>query len=122
MASFQHGGASSDNPYLEVDGMGAAVVAAALAMREREVIDDFRAAGATSPDRAQAYSAAGHGHHIAARRLRNRAVIREAAPGVYYLDEEVWAAVQRTRHRLVIVFISILAILLGGIWLGIFKF
>jgi len=102
--------------------MGAAVVAAAMRMREQEVIDDFRAAGATSPDRAQSYSAAGHGHYIAVRRLRNRAVIREAAPGVYYLDEEVWAAVRRTRRRLVTVFISILAILLLGLWLGIVKF
>ncbi len=102
--------------------MGAAVVAAAMRMREQEVIDDFRAAGATSPDRAQSYSAAGHGHYIAVRRLRNRAVIREAAPGVYYLDEEVWAAVQRTRRRLLTVFISILAILLIGLWLGIVKF
>ena len=102
--------------------MGAAVVAAAMRMREQEVIDDFRAAGATSPDRAQSYSAAGHGHYIAVRRLRNRAVIREAAPGVYYLDEEVWAAVRRTRRRLVTVFISILAILLIGLWLGIVKF
>ena len=102
--------------------MGAAVVAAAMRMREQEVIDDFRAAGAISPDRAQSYSAAGHGHYIAVRRLRNRAVIREAAPGVYYLDEEVWAAVQRTRRRLLTVFISILAILLIGLWLGIVKF
>ena len=102
--------------------MGAAVVAAAMRMREQEVIDDFRAAGATSPDRAQSYSAAGHGHYIAVRRLRNRAVIREAAPGVYYLDEEAWAAVRRTRRRLVTVFISILAILLLGLWLGIVKF
>ncbi len=102
--------------------MGAAVVAAAMRMREQQVIDDFRAAGATSPDRAQSYSAAGHGHYIAVRRLRNRAVIREAAPGVYYLDEEVWAAVRRTRRRLVTVFISILAILLLGLWLGIVKF
>ena len=102
--------------------MGAAVVAAAMRMREQQVIDDFRAAGATSPDRAQSYSAAGHGHYIAVRRLRNRAVIREAAPDVYYLDEEVWAAVQRTRRRLVTVFISILAILLIGLWLGIVKF
>jgi hypothetical protein len=102
--------------------MGAAVVAAAMRMREEEVIRDFRATGATSPDRAQSYSATGHGHLIALRRLRNRAVIREAAPGTYYLDEEVWAAVRRTRHRLLIVFIAILGILLIGLWSGIVKF
>ena len=89
--------------------------------REQEVIDDFRAAGATSPDRAQSYTAIGLGDTLALRRLRNRAVIREAAPGVYYLDEEVWAAVRRTRLRLLTVLIVMLGILLLGISLGIVK-
>jgi len=101
--------------------MGAAVVAAAMRRREQEVIDDFRAAGATSPDRAQSYTAIGLGETLAVRRLRNRAVIREAAPNVYYLDEEVWAAVRRTRLRLLTVFIAILGVLLLGILLGIIK-
>ncbi|HEX9220931.1 MAG TPA: hypothetical protein VF858_10645 [Gemmatimonadaceae bacterium] len=101
--------------------MGAAVVAAAMRRREQEVIDDFRAAGATSPDRAQSYTAIGFGETLAVRRLRNRAVIREAAPGVYYLDEEVWAAVRRMRLRLLTVFIAILGVLLLGILLGIIK-
>ena len=101
--------------------MGAAVAAAAMRRREQEVIDDFRAAGATSPDRAQSYTAMGLGDTLALRRLRNRAVIREAAPGVYYLDEEVWAAVRRTRLRLLTVLIVMLGILLLGISLGIVK-
>ena len=101
--------------------MGAAVAAAAMRRREQEVIDDFRAAGATSPERAQSYTALGFGETLAVRRLRNRAVIREASPGVYYLDEEVWAAVRRSRHRLLGVVISILALLLAGILLGIIK-
>jgi len=41
--------------------MGAAVVAAAMRRREQGVIDDFRAAGATSPERAQSYNALGVG-------------------------------------------------------------
>ena len=41
----------------------------------------------------------GLGESMAVRRLHDRAVIREAAPGVYYLDEEVWTAVRRTRRR-----------------------
>ena len=101
--------------------MGAAVVAAAMRMREREVIDDFRAAGATSPERAQPYTAIGRGHSMAVRRLRSRAVIREAGPGAYYLDEEVWAAVRRTRFRLLTVVMSLLALLLLGTVLGIIK-
>ena len=102
--------------------MGAAVIAAAMRRREQQVIDDFRAAGATAPDRAQSYNAIGLGETLAVRRLRNRAVVREAAPGLYYLDEEVWAAVRRTRLRLLTVFTAILGFLLLGIVLGIVKF
>ena len=101
--------------------MGAAVVAAAMRIREQEVIDDFRAAGAISPDRAQSYAAVGRGGSLAVRRLRNRAVKREASPGVFYLDEEVWAAVRRTRLRMAMVLMAILAVLFVGVALGIIK-
>ena len=101
--------------------MGAAAAAAILRRREQQVIDDFRAAGATSPDRAQSYTAIGLGDSLAIRRLRNRAVIREAAPGTYYLDEEVWAAVRRTRQRLVITMLSIIAVLAIAALLGLIK-
>jgi len=101
--------------------MGAAVIAAAMRRREQEVIDDFRAAGAITPDRAQSYTAIGLGDTLALRRLRNRAVIREAAPGAYYLDEEVWSAVRRTRHRLLAVVIAILVALLIGVLAGTIK-
>lgn len=101
--------------------MGAAIAAAAMRRREQEVIDDFRAAGATSPDRAQSYTAMGFGETLAVRRLRNRAVIREASPGVYYLDEEVWTAVRRSRHRVLGAVLAMMAVLLVGILLGIIK-
>ncbi|MFL5509832.1 MAG: hypothetical protein ACJ79J_09610 [Gemmatimonadaceae bacterium] len=101
--------------------MGAAVAAAVMRRREQEVIDDFRAAGATSPDRAQSYTALGFGETLAVRRLRDRAVIREAAPGVFYLDEEVWTAVRRMRHRFLAVFLVVLALMLIGILVGNIK-
>jgi hypothetical protein len=97
--------------------MGAPAVAALLRRREQEVVDDFRAAGALSPSTAQSYVAIGLGDSLAIKRLRNRAVIREAAPGTYYLDEEVWTAVRRTRQRVGIVIISMLALVLLGILL-----
>jgi hypothetical protein len=101
--------------------MGAGAIAAMMARREREVVDDFRAAGATSPKDAQSYTAAGFGASQAIRRLRNRAVIREAAPGTYYLDEEVWEAVRRTRKRIAIVIFSVLVVLLLVVLLGTLK-
>ena len=101
--------------------MGAAAVAAIMRRREREVVDDFRAAGAISRETAQSYTAIGLGQSLGLKRLRERAVIREAAPGTYYLDEEVWAAVRRTRRRIATVFIVILVIFLLGALLGTIK-
>jgi hypothetical protein len=101
--------------------MGAAAVVAISRIREREVVDDFRAAGALSPSTAQSYTADGFGHSRALKRLHNRAVIREAAPGTYYLDEEVWAAVRRTRQRIALVLIPILILLMIGLALGVIK-
>ena len=101
--------------------MGAPAIAAIMRLREREVVEDFRAANATSRERAQSYTAVGVGETLALKRLRNRAVIREAAPGTYYLDEEVWAAVRRTRQRLAVVFASMLLLILAGVLVGIIK-
>jgi hypothetical protein len=100
--------------------MGAAV-AAILIRREKDVVDDFRAAGATSRETAQSYTANGPGHSLGLKRLRDRAVIREAARGTYYLDEEVWTAVRRTRRRVATAFLLILALVLLGVLLGTFK-
>ncbi|HMG70130.1 MAG TPA: hypothetical protein VK544_03385 [Gemmatimonadaceae bacterium] len=101
--------------------MGAAAVAAIMRRREMEVVDDFRAAGAISRETAQSYTAIGLGHSLGLKRLRDRAVIRESVPGTYYLDEEVWTAVRRTRRRIATVFLVILALLLIGILLGTAK-
>ena len=101
--------------------MGAVVIAAAMRRREQEVIDDFRAAGATSPERSQSYNALGVGESLALRRLKNRAVIREAAPGTFYLDEGVLTAVRRTRMRMALTLLALMAVLLLGILVGIIK-
>jgi hypothetical protein len=101
--------------------MGAGAVAAMIAKREREVVDDFRAAGAISPERAQSYTASGFGASLAIKRLHDHAVIREAAPGTYYLDEEVWTAVRRTRMRIVMLLMLVLVVVLIGMLLGTTK-
>lgn len=94
--------------------MGAA--AGAVAMAERRIVEAFELAGATSPANARTPDdLAVESASLGWRRLRNRAVIREAAPGsgLYYLDREVWQAVRRTRMRLVIV----LVVILLGAWI-----
>ena len=86
-----------------------------------QVVDDFRAAGAISRETAQSYTTIGLGESLALRRLRSRAVVREAAPGTYYLDEEVWEAVRRTRRRIAKIVIGIFALFLFAVLIGTFK-
>jgi hypothetical protein len=80
--------------------MGAA--AAVVLMKERHIVEAFEAAGAIAPHRAINprdinVDEGGTGW----RRLRDRAIIREASPGMYYVDAEGWQALRRTRRRIV---------------------
>ena len=99
--------------------MGAPAIAAVIRRREREVVDDFRRTGATSPTTAKSLQDIGLSDSWPVRRLQRRAVIREPEPGIMYLDEEVWTAVRRTRHRVALLFGSVLILLLIGITLGV---
>ena len=81
--------------------MGAA--AAIIAAKERKTIEAFTRAGATTPAAAQSLHAIGIAEGPVVRRLRDQAVLREAAPAMYYVDLEVWQAVRRTRLRIVVV-------------------
>jgi len=99
--------------------MGVAV--AIIHRKERELVELFRHAGATSPERARDLDALQvDADSIGFRRLHRQAVVREAAPGAYYLDEEVWAAVRGTRHRLalalllIVVLFAIVVVTSGG--------
>jgi hypothetical protein len=94
--------------------MGAA--AAAVVIAERRIVEAFELAGATSAATARTADEIGvETASLGWRRLTNRAVVREAAPGSgrYYLDREVWQAVRRTRMRLIVV----LVVILLGVWL-----
>jgi hypothetical protein len=94
--------------------MGAA--AAAVVVAERRMVEAFVRAGATSAESALTPDEVGvETSSLGWRRLTNRAVIREAAPGSgrYYLDREVWQAVRRTRMRLLVVVV----VALLGLWL-----
>lgn len=96
--------------------MGAAV-AAVILMRERRVVEAFERVGATSPERAvSAHDVNVDEVGIGWRRLRERAIVREASPGRFYLDVEVWQANRRMRHRIVFVMaVILLAVLVFGV-------
>jgi hypothetical protein len=93
--------------------MGAAV--AVILMKERQIVEAFERAGATTAHTGRSPTElAVDPDGIGWRRLRERAVVREASPGtgLYYLDVEVWQATRRTRRRvLAVVFIVMLALL-----------
>jgi len=83
--------------------MGASAAGAVILLKEKQIVAAFRQAGATSAPAAVTPAALGVHERLAFRRLRQRAVLREAGPGVYYLDELSWAALRRVRRRVLIV-------------------
>jgi hypothetical protein len=92
--------------------MGAAAVAV-MRMKEREVRDDFIRASATTPATAKSLADIGIDESLAVARLRRRAVIREASPGLFYFDEDVWKAVRSMRRRMGL--LLLFAVLLAGL-------
>jgi hypothetical protein len=97
--------------------MGASAPVAIMRLREREVVEDFRHVGATSPADAKTLEEVGIGESRAFQRLVERAVIKEATPGCYYLDEESWTAIRRMRRRMVgILLITVLLIFVATMY------
>lgn len=91
-------------------------VVAIVLMKERKMVSRFRAAGAVGAAQARSLEELGVARGVILRRLRERAVIRDAGGERYYLDEPSWAAVRRSRRRAihvawVIALIIILAVL-----------
>jgi hypothetical protein len=91
-------------------------VVAVVLMKERKMVARLRMAGAVNPAQARTLEELGLQRGVILRRLRERAVIRDAGGERYYLDEPSWAAVRRSRRRAihitwVIALIIILAVL-----------
>ena|SRR2546423_9783313 len=98
--------------------MGAA--AAVILTKERQLVEAFERAGVLTPESARSPDQLNvDTGGIGWRRLRERAVVREAGAGSgrYYLDVEVWEAVSRQRRRMLVVMLVVVALILG---LGIF--
>jgi hypothetical protein len=83
--------------------------------KERHVVEHFRQAGAVSPATAKRLDDLHERHGLGLRRLRHRAVIREAAPDLFYLDEEVWHALGRTRRRVSLAVLALIVLLIVGV-------
>jgi hypothetical protein len=86
---------------------------AIIIRREKDAVAAFKAAGATSADRASTPEALGVRHDVALRRLTSRAVLRPGKqPGTLYLDEPSWVALRGMRQRMAVVMI-VVAICVG---------
>jgi hypothetical protein len=83
--------------------------------KERHVVEHFRAAGAISPATATRLDDLHERHGLGLRRLRKRAVIRESTPDHFYLDEEVWRALGRTRRRVSIAVLALIVLLIVAV-------
>ena len=70
--------------------------------------DDFLRAGATMPVNAMSLADIGIGESMAVKRLMRRSIIREASPGLFYFDEEVFQSVRAMRRRMALVMLSVI--------------
>jgi hypothetical protein len=82
------------------------------------MVATFEAHGAVSRESAKTLEQLGLHRGIILRRLRERAVVREAAHEHYYVDRESWAAVRRGRRRAVHVAAAIALALLLALLFG----
>ena len=83
--------------------MGASAAVAVVIAKEKHLVSHMRRLGATSPTAAKTPADLGIEPRLAWERLVARAVVREARPGTYYLDEPTWEALRSVRRRVAIV-------------------
>ena len=93
--------------------MGAAVVVAAVVRQQREIVEVFQGARATSPETARDPIELGLDHDRIFRGLIDRAVIRDAGNGRYYVDEPSWRALGRTRRRGAFIAVALVIVILA---------
>lgn len=92
--------------------LGATAAVAASMRKERDVRDAFSAAGATTPVNAMSLETIGIEETMAVRRLKKRAVIREAAPGLFYFDLDVYQAQTSMRRRMALLLVGTIVLAL----------
>ena len=96
--------------------MGASAIAAVIA-KQKHIVDAFRRAGATTASSAVTPASIDVSEGLAFRKLRQHAVLREATPSAFYLDEPSWRALQSLRRRLalaaflIVLVVAIVAVL-----------
>ncbi|MBC8088803.1 MAG: hypothetical protein H7Z40_16175 [Phycisphaerae bacterium] len=92
--------------------MGATAVAI-LVRKERDIVEQFLSARATSDATARSLGELGLDSNIALRRLQRQAVIRETTRGTVYLDEPSWQAMKSSRRTRVVVLLAVILLALA---------
>ncbi len=93
-----------------------AAAAAIVLRRERDMVNQYRGAGALSADAARDPGEVGVERGFIFDRLVSSAVLREASDGRYYLDEPSWVAMRRIRRRMIVVVLLIVAAMGTGLF------
>ena len=98
--------------------MGAAA-AAIIIKREKDLVEHFRRARATTPQTAQSPDALGvEDDNFIWRRLVSSAVIRAGTDGAYYLDEPSWEAMGRRRRRVAVVMMVVAVVIAVSVYIA----
>jgi hypothetical protein len=97
--------------------MATAAVAAAVARARRDIQHHFFSHDAVRPDRAVAFEPSKRIEERQFERMRSRGIIREAKPGLYWLDVVAYDIELRQRHAVIrwvlLAMVVALAIALG---------
>lgn len=102
--------------------MGATAAAAIMVRKQRELVELFTRAGATSAVAAKSLAELNiHHESRAMRQLEGHAVIRQSA-GRYYVDLDSWQALRRMRQRMVFVILALVILLAIGLGVGFIRF
>lgn len=84
-----------------------ATAAVIIALREKDLVAHFLRERAVSLETARSLSEMHVDVDRVFRRLQSRAVIREGAPDLFYLDEASWLAVRQGRRRMIMALLAI---------------
>jgi hypothetical protein len=87
--------------------MGASAAAAIIIRREKDLVAHFRSHGAIDAAHAMTPAALGVEQRMAWEILHRRAIIRDGAPGTFYLDEPSWEAAGRRRRKIALVVLAV---------------
>ncbi|MBV8908285.1 MAG: hypothetical protein JOZ20_04725 [Sphingomonas sp.] len=95
--------------------MATAAVAAAVARARREIQHHFFSHDAVRPERAVAFEPSKHIEQRQFERMRSRGIIREAKPGLFWLDVVAYDIDLRQRHERIrwVLLVLVIALAIG---------